>query len=120
MIRVGIDIVETARMRSVIERFKDRFLRRVFTEAEIEFCAARYDPCQSYGVRFAAKEAILKALGTGKSRGIRWKDMEILDDEHSRPRAQLHGKVKQMTEGKLHLSLSHTSNLAIAVCILED
>jgi holo-[acyl-carrier protein] synthase len=120
MIRVGIDIVELARMRSVIERFRERFLRRIFTEAEIAFCVTRSDPYQSYGVRFAAKEAILKALGTGKSGGIRWKDMEILDDEHSRPCAQLYGKVRQLTKGKLHLSLSHTSTLAIAVCILED
>lgn len=119
MIRVGIDIVETARIRSTIERFKERFLERVFTDAEIAFCDAKSDPYQSYGARFAAKEAILKALGTGKSRGMRWKDMEILDDEHSRPTARLYGRVKELTHGKLHLSLSHTSASAIAVCILE-
>ncbi len=119
MVRVGIDIVETARIRTIIERFQERFLTRVFTDEEIKFCGRRPNPYQSYGARFAAKEAILKALGTGKSNGIGWKDMEILADEHSRPTTRLYGKLKELVDGELHLSLSHTATLAIAICILE-
>lgn len=118
--RVGIDIVETQRIRATIERFRERFLKRVFTNREIEFCENRPNSYESYGARFAAKEAILKALGTGKSKGIRWKDMEILDDEDSRPTAKLYGRLRELVDGELHLSLSHTRNFAIAVCILED
>jgi len=120
MLSVGIDIVETARIGATIERFKGRFLRRVFTEEETEFCDGRPNRIQSYAARFAAKEAILKALGTGKSQGIRWRDMEIIDDEHSRPAVRLHGRVKELVSGEVHLSLSHTSSSAVAVCIIED
>lgn len=119
MVGVGIDIVEIQRIQAIIERFKERFLKRVFTDEEIDFCERRPDLYQSFGARFAAKEAILKALGTGKSKGIRWKDMEILADEQSRPIARLHGELKNLVPGRLHLSLSHTQNSAIAVCILE-
>jgi holo-[acyl-carrier protein] synthase len=119
MLSVGIDIIETARIRTAIERFKERFLQRVFTEDEIEFCSNRPNPFQSYAARFAAKEAILKALGTGKTQSIRWRDMEIIDDEHSRPTVRLHGRARELTSGKVHLSLSHTHTSAVAVCIIE-
>lgn len=118
--KVGIDIVETSRIKATIERFGERFLTRVFTVSEREFCDSRADPYQSYGARFAAKEAILKALGTGKSEGIRWQDMEIIDDEHSRPEVRLYGKVQELVAGKLHISLSHTAQLAVAICVLEE
>ena len=120
MLSVGIDIVETARIRAAIERFKGRFLRRIFTEGEIAFCNSKPNRFQSYGARFAAKEAILKALGTGKSQGIRWRDMEIIDDEHSQPAVRLHGRVRELVAGEVHVSLSHTRTSAVAVCIIES
>jgi holo-[acyl-carrier protein] synthase len=119
MLSVGIDLVETARIKATIERFKERFLQRVFTEVEIGFCSKRPNPFQSYAARFAAKEAYLKALGTGKTQSIRWRDVEIVDDEHSRPTIRLYGRARDLTSGNVHLSLSHTRISAVAVCIIE-
>ncbi|MCH7761670.1 holo-ACP synthase [candidate division TA06 bacterium] len=122
MTSVGVDLVEIPRIRETIERWDGRFLKRVFTPREIEFCEGRRNKYQSYAARFAAKEAILKAIGTGMYGGVRWKDMEILDDERSQPQVFLEGLVKELVgRRKVLLSLSHTGSSALAfVLLLED
>ena len=116
---VGVDVVETHRIRETITKWDGRFLNRIFTPREVEFCEGRRNKFQSYAVRFAAKEAILKAIGTGMTGGVRWKDMEILDDERSHPRVSLGGRVKELVGNrKVLLSLSHTQGSALAFVLL--
>jgi holo-[acyl-carrier protein] synthase len=79
----GVDIAEVPRIRASIERFGDRFLRRIFTEGEIRYCERKATRFESYAARFAAKEAGMKALGTGWSRGVRWRDTEGAASHHS-------------------------------------
>src|SRR2546427_795619 len=74
---IGVDLVNIPRMRDVIDRWRDRFLQRVFTEAEIAYCRARRDPVPHFAARFAAKEAGLKALGTGVRLGVSWRELEV-------------------------------------------
>ena len=85
VIGIGTDIVETVRIADMIERHGELFLNRVFTSREIEYCSARKAATQHYAGRWAAKESILKALGTGWSRGIQWRDMEIRNDAAGKP-----------------------------------
>ncbi len=118
--QIGIDIVEIARIDKIIERFGSRFLHRVFTEEEIDSCQGRSNPSQSFAAKFAAKEAIAKALGTGISFGIRWKDLVIVHDENSRPAAKLYGVAGSLAPGDPYLSLSHTKELAVAVCVFQE
>jgi holo-[acyl-carrier protein] synthase len=119
-VRVGVDIVEIDRIRKMIERFGPRFLHRVFTADEIDSCQGRAHPCQFFSAKFAAKEAIAKALGTGISQGVRWKDLVILHDKDSRPVARLRGAARSLAPGAPYLSISHTRELAIAVCIFQS
>ncbi|HXG04069.1 MAG TPA: holo-ACP synthase, partial [Candidatus Binatia bacterium] len=74
---IGVDLVHLPRLRQVVERWQERFLRRVFTDAELAYCRARRDPIPHLAARFAAKEAGLKALGTGLRLGIRWRELEV-------------------------------------------
>ncbi len=120
MFSIGIDIIEVARIEATEKKFGQRFLARVFTEGEISFCEKRKDRYESYAARFACKEAILKAIGTGKSSGIRWKDMEIIDDGHHAPVVKLRRRVKKIVGSKkITLSLSHIKEYAVAVALLN-
>jgi holo-[acyl-carrier protein] synthase len=120
----GIDIAEVDRIGESIERFGDRFLRRVFTEGEIRYCEARATRFESYAARFAAKEAGMKALGTGWSRGVRWRDIEVVRPKGQRPTIQFHGEAAAIAERlgakNIALSLTHTSGQALAHVILEN
>ncbi len=117
--RVGIDVIEVDRVKAAIERHGERFLRRIFTEAEIEYCTRRKKPYHSFAGRFAAKEAVLKAIGTGLSSGIRWKDVEIRNDERGRPYVILHGRAEEVVGNrKIDISISHSDTCAAAVCII--
>ncbi|HXH82435.1 MAG TPA: holo-ACP synthase, partial [Candidatus Tectomicrobia bacterium] len=93
---VGIDLVRIPRMREVISRWDDRFLARVFTEAEIAYCRARRDPAPHFAGRFAAKEAGLKALGTGLRLGVRWRELEVRRDRGEAPVLLLHGRSREV------------------------
>ena len=123
IIGTGVDIVEIARFRKVLERSKERFVQRVFTAEEQKFCTAHHDPVPHFAVRFAAKEALFKALGTGWAKGITWQDAEVLREESGAPVMVLHGEAQKLTAAKgahaVHLSLSHTENSAVATVILE-
>lgn len=120
----GVDIVEITRFRKVLERTKDRFLQRVFTPEEQAFCLAHHDPAPHLAVRFAAKEAVFKALGTGWAKGVTWLDVEVQRRNQEAPVILLHGEAERLSSTKgvraIHLSLSHTDNWAVATAILEQ
>jgi len=124
IVGTGIDITEVPRIAEVIERHGVRFLRRIFTEGEIEYCDSKANRMERYAARFAAKEAAMKALGTGWNRGVRWRDVEVCREPGGRPTIQFHGKAAEFAAklGAKHtaLSLSHTAQQAIAQVILES
>jgi holo-[acyl-carrier protein] synthase len=124
IVGTGIDISEVPRIAESIERFGDRFLKRVFTEGEILYCQSKANRVERFAARFAAKEAAMKALGTGWSRGIRWRDIEVVRQPGGRPTIKFHGIAAELAS-KLNatnvaLSLSHTPEQAIASVILES
>jgi holo-[acyl-carrier protein] synthase len=123
IVSIGIDIIEVARIREVLLR-TPRFRERVFTAAEREYCDSRgVVSAQHYAARFAAKEAMLKALQTGWRGGISWQDVEIASHDSGAPYLILHGPVQELFKSSgataAHLSLSHTSEHAIAQVVLE-
>jgi holo-[acyl-carrier protein] synthase len=119
----GVDIAEVPRIRESIERYGDRFLRRIYTDGEIEYCESKATRFESYAARFAAKEAGMKALGTGWSGGVRWRDIEVVRPRGQRPTIQFHGQAAAIAEKlgtkNIALSLTHTSEQALAHVILE-
>lgn len=123
IIGTGIDIVEIERIRKATERLKDRFINRVFTPQEQQFCRRYRDPCPGFAARFAAKEALFKALGTGWAKGITWLDAEVLRDERNAPSMVLHGEARaqslRLGAGRVHVSLSHSEQWAAAMVLLE-
>jgi holo-[acyl-carrier protein] synthase len=120
----GVDIAEVPRIRESIERFGDRFLRRVFTEGEVRYCEHKATRYESFAARFAAKEAGMKALGTGWSRGVRWRDIEVVRPKGQRPTIQFHGEAAaiaaRLGTKNIALSITHTSEQALAHVILES
>jgi len=124
IIGTGIDIVEIGRMRKILEgTLKDRFLRRLFTPEEQQFCLARRDPVPHFSARFAAKEAFFKALGTGCAHGTAWLEVQVRRQEGGAPAILLQGTALQLSIARgvehIHLSLTHTENWAAATIILE-
>jgi holo-[acyl-carrier protein] synthase len=123
IIGTGVDLVEILRFRKVMERLKDRFLSRVFTPVEQQFCKQHRDPVPHFAVRFAAKEALFKALGTGWAKGVTWLDVEVQRERQDAPKIILHGEAQRLSNElgvqRVHLSLTHSDNCAIAMVILE-
>ena len=117
----GLDIVETERIRKSVEQFGDRFLNRVFLPSEIEYCRGMKFPELHFAARFAAKEAISKAFGTGTGRELGWKDMEICRRASGEPFVVLHGKgaelAKQRGVTNVFVSLSHCRDYAAASAV---
>ena len=124
IVGTGVDIAEVDRIRESIERFGERFLHRVFTDSEIEYCDRKAGRFESYAARFAAKEAGMKAIGTGWKRGVTWHDFEVANLPSGKPTLMLHGVAAEVAArlGVKHiaLSLTHTSQLGMAHVILED
>jgi holo-[acyl-carrier protein] synthase len=123
IVGIGIDIAEVPRIREAIERHGERFLQRIFTEDEIQYCESKANRIERYAARFAAKEAGMKAIGTGWNHGVRWRDIEVARKPGARPTLLLHGRAAEFA-AKLGatnfvLSLTHTSEQAIAHVILE-
>ncbi len=117
---LGIDLVDVARIEKSVDRWGKRFLDRVFTSAEIEYCQGRGERFRSLAARFAAKEAAMKALGTGWQHGVRWVDLELVREPGQAPRIQLHGRAAELAEGcRFLVSLTHTDTQAIAVVVAE-
>ena len=124
IVGTGIDIAEVPRIAQSVSRFGDRFLRRIFTEAEIRYCESKANRIERYAARFAAKEAGMKAIGTGWNHGVTWQDVEVCREPGGRPTIALHGKAAEFATGlgvkRIALSLSHTPEIAIAQVILES
>jgi holo-[acyl-carrier protein] synthase len=118
---LGIDLVSVARFRTSVEDGGQAFLDRVFTPEEQQDCLRRKHPHPSLAARFAAKEAVMKALGTGWSAGVRFRDIEVASDEAGVPRLRLHGRAAELADaadfGELRVSLSHTDEQATAVVV---
>jgi holo-[acyl-carrier protein] synthase len=124
IVGTGIDIAEVPRIRHSIERFGDRFIRRIYTVGEIRYCDSKANRVERYAARFAAKEAAMKALGTGWSHGVRWRDCEVVRMPGGRPTITFHGRAGEIA-AKLGaknaaVSISHTAEQAIAQVILEN
>jgi holo-[acyl-carrier protein] synthase len=123
IVGTGIDIAEVPRVAEAIERFGQRFIARIFTEGEIHYCESKANRVERYAARFAAKEAGMKALGTGWSHGVRWRDIEVRRQPGGRPTLVFHGKAAEFATNigvtNVALSLTHTANEAMAQVILE-
>src|SRR5215510_4976588 len=119
----GVDITEVPRIRHALERYGERFLKRVFTAEEIRYCSGKLNAAERLAARFAAKEAGMKAIGTGLRGGVTWKDMEVVRRPGQRPQLQYSGRAAEIAAAlgckRVHLSLSHTAEQAIAHVILE-
>jgi holo-[acyl-carrier protein] synthase len=119
---VGMDIVETKRIAESIERFGDRFLHRVFLDGEVAYCQSMKFPHLHLAARFAAKEAISKAFGTGIGSEMGWRDLEIVREPNGAPRVQLHGKAEAYAKARgvhaVHISLSHTAQYGAASAVV--
>ena len=124
IVGTGIDIAEVRRIRQAIERFGDRFLHRIFTASEMRYCDSKANRMERYAARFAAKEASMKALGTGWNHGVRWRDCEVTRMPGGRPTISFHGVAAEFAARlgvkNAALSISHTAEQAIAQVILEN
>lgn len=118
---IGIDLIKMERMKEVVDKWGERFLRRVFTENEIKYCYEKKDPCLSLAVRFAAKEAVIKALGAKAA--IPLTDIEVLNRDNGRPVINARGGLKEFLTANsikhIHLSLSHERDYGTACAVLE-
>jgi holo-[acyl-carrier protein] synthase len=121
---LGVDIAEIDRMEAAIRRHGRHFIERVFTPAEIEYCERHARPAERYAGRFAAKEAVMKALGTGWRRGVRWVDIEVVRPSGKPPQVVLHGVARERAASlgvqRIVLSITHSGNLALAQVIFES
>ena len=124
IVGTGIDIAEVDRIRAAIERFGDRFVRRIFTAAEIAYVERKANRFERYAARFAAKEAGMKAIGTGWRRGVRWQDFEVANLPTGKPTLRFHGVAREFAQRlgvkNVALSITHTAEQALAQVLLED
>jgi holo-[acyl-carrier protein] synthase len=124
IVGLGIDIAEVARVKAAIERHGETFLRRLYTAKEQEYCERFKNKYERYAGRFAAKEAAMKALGTGWSRGVRWVDVEVTREKGGRPTMRLAGEAAHIADRLgvkyISLSITHTADQAFAQVIFES
>ncbi len=124
IIGLGIDIAEVDRMEATIRRRGEPFLKRVFTPAEIRYCEKHRRKFERYAARFAAKEATMKALGTGWGNGVRWVDLEVARESSGKPTMRLAGRARELADNmgvrNISLSITHSGNLAFAEVIFEN
>ena len=121
---IGSDLAEVARIRASRLRFGDRFLKRVYSESEIAYASSKANCDERFAARFAAKEAGMKALGTGLSRGVTWHDFTVGREPGGRPTLALSGAAWAIAAQRgirhIHLSITHTAEMAMAVVVMED
>ncbi len=121
---IGSDLAEVARIRQSIARYGDRFVKRIYTEGEQAYSSSKANAAERFAARFAAKEAGMKAIGTGWRRGVTWKDFEVLNERSGRPTLLLSGVAREIAQHmgveRISISLTHTGELAFALVILED
>lgn len=124
IIGMGVDLAEVERIQAAIERYGETFLRRIYTGKEQAYCEQFRNKYERYAGRFAAKEAAMKALGTGWSRGVRWVDLEVVREKSGRPTLALAGEAGKIAEARgvknIALSITHTATQALAQVIFED
>jgi holo-[acyl-carrier protein] synthase len=124
IVGIGTDLAEVPRIRHGMERYGDRFLTRLFTPREIAYASSKANAAERFAARFAAKEAGMKAIGTGWNFGITWHDFEVANEPSGRPTLRLSGVAQEFARklavGRVSLSLTHTAQMAFAVVILED
>lgn len=124
IVGVGLDVIEVARMEAVLRRHPERAATRLFTAAERAACARRARPAECLAARFAAKEALLKALGCGLAGGLSWRDMEVAANERGDPHLVLSGPARALLRRRggtrAHLSFSHDAGIAAAVVVVES
>jgi holo-[acyl-carrier protein] synthase len=124
LIGTGVDLIEIERIANSIERYGVRFLHRVYTDHEIAYCSRKRSSAESFAVRFAAKEAGAKALGTGISRGVTWNEFEVGREPGGRPVLELHGRAellaRELGVRTISLSITHTGSLAMATVLMES
>jgi holo-[acyl-carrier protein] synthase len=124
IVGTGVDLAEVPRIRASIERFGNRFVERIFTPAEIAYVERKANRYERYAARFAAKEAGMKAIGTGWKRGVTWQDFEVANLPSGKPTLRLHGVAAgiaaKLGVRNISLSLTHTAELGMAHVILED
>ncbi len=120
---IGIDLVDNDRLARIIAKWGSKFLQRVFSEGEINYCEKHAQASINYGARFAAKESFVKALGIGLGRGVKLTDIEVVNDKNGKPDLVLWGEAKAQIENRnivqVHLSLTHTRSFASAIVLLE-
>jgi holo-[acyl-carrier protein] synthase len=123
LIGTGVDLIEIERIAHSIDRYGERFLRRIYTDHEIAYCRSKRSSAESFAARFAAKEAGAKALGTGISRGVTWVEFQIARQPGGRPVLELRGRAallaRELGVKTISLSLTHTGNLAMATVMME-
>ncbi len=124
IVGVGTDLAEVDRIRESIARFGDRFLNRIYTASEQRYALSKANSAERFAARFAAKEAGMKAIGTGWSQGVTWHDFAVVNELSGRPTLHLSGVARQVADRLgvkcLSVSLTHTKGMAFAVVILED
>ena len=124
IVGIGIDLAEVSRIREAIERHGQRFIQRIYTEKEIAYVERKANKYERYAARFAAKEAGMKAVGTGWKRGVRWRDFEVTNLPSGRPTLQFHGEAAKFAEElgvrNIALSITHTAAQGMAIVILES
>jgi holo-[acyl-carrier protein] synthase len=120
---IGLDVVQTSRIVAALERHGERFERRIFTEGELAYARRHKDPIPHLAARFAAKEAAFKAIGTGLSNGVSWKQAEVIQPGGHQPKIELHGaaleRFKSLGAERAHVSLTHDAGVAIACVVIE-
>jgi holo-[acyl-carrier protein] synthase len=120
---IGIDLVENDRIEKIIQKWGDKFLSRVFSNREIEYCGRHAQAVIHYSARFAVKESFLKAIGTGLGRGVKLLEIEVVNEESGKPTLMLSGGAREYLKNagveKVHLSITHTKNYASAMILLE-
>lgn len=118
MLSIGVDLIEIARIKRACEKYGERFYRRVLTDEEARYCFQKANPYESVAVRFAAKEAFAKAVGTGVSAKASWRDVEVSQDSNGRPFLKLRRDLEGVKPEHVALSLSHTREYAIAMVVI--
>ncbi len=117
----GIDIVEILRFKKTIDDWGDHFLNKIFTESELKYSKTKKNFIQHLAARFAAKEAVAKAVATGWQSGFRWKDVEVSNDVSGKPSVKVSGKLAEiLVNHEVHISLSHSEGVVVAMCIIES
>jgi holo-[acyl-carrier protein] synthase len=124
IVALGLDLAQIARLEAAIGRHGEHMLARLFTDGERAYCDRRRERITHYAGRFAAKEAVMKVLGTGWTRGVRWRDIEVVRQPGAAPELVLHGVAQEIARGKgiakIHITITHDAGLAAAVAVAES